>query len=81
MTNREWLESLSDDDLSGFLALGIYVRDKKIPEVMPDTEDGYPISYGTDFYISIRDVANQYAQSPLGLYQWLNEDQEFEVIK
>lgn len=62
MTNREWLNSLSDHDLALFLSTGL--------EVMA-------IGYGDHFVVTIGDISRRYIMSHLGIEEWLNKPQEF----
>ena len=64
MTNREWLNSLSDSDLARFLSTGL--------EVMA-------IGYGDHFVVSISDISRRYIMSHLGIEEWLNKPQEFTI--
>ena len=63
MTNREWMESLSDEDLSKFLTVGL-------PKVI-EISSNLPICH--TIYISIKDIARNYTLSDAGILQWLNE--------
>ncbi len=67
MTNREWLQSLSDQELAGFLTNGLSVT---------STRWG-----GTPYYMSIGQVTAQYTMSRLGITEWLSREQEFEVAR
>ena len=63
MTNRQWLESLSDFQLAAFLTTGIPVR---------------MINFHTQsFPIDVWTIAHQYTDSVLGINTWLNEPQEY----
>lgn len=67
MTNRQWLESLTNKQLAKFLTLGITVRS---------------MNYHTDaFTLSIHDVARQYTSSVLGIELWLSATQQYELVK
>lgn len=63
MTNREWMEQLSDEDLANFLTIGL----KK--EYISNTSPAYVGSY----FESITDISRKYIQSTTGIMQWLNE--------
>jgi hypothetical protein len=63
MTNREWIESLSDEDLARFLMIGL----RKEYE-----SNTYPAYIGV-YSESIADIARHYTQSTTGIMQWLNE--------
>ena len=73
MTNRQWLETLSAQELAEFLTCGIYVKLH-----YPIVGNLYTVS---EMAVSIRDIASRYIQSHEGIALWLNEKQEFEVIK
>lgn len=67
MTNRQWIESLTDRQLAEFLTFGIMVR---------------RLNYHTDaFRVSIHDIARQYTSSTLGVESWLSATQEYAIIK
>jgi hypothetical protein len=67
MTNRQWLEALTDKQLAEFLTFGIMVR---------------RLNYHSDvFRVSIHDIARQYTSSTLGVELWLSATQEFTVVK
>ena len=67
MTNRQWLESLTNRQLAEFLTHGIMVRS---------------LNYHTDaFRVSIHDIARQYTSSTLGIELWLSATQEYALIK
>ena len=59
MTNREWLNTLTDEQFANFLTFGLYVKYKSIPD-MPTM-------------FSIKNVTYQYAQSIIGLTEWLSQ--------
>ena len=63
MTNRQWLESLSEFQLAAFHTTGIPVR---------------MINFHTQpFPIDVWTIAHQYIDSVLGINTWLNEPQEY----
>lgn len=69
MTNRQWLESLTNSQLAAFLTTtGLYVRSAH-----------YAGTYAT--YINIREVAAQYTQSQLGIEKWLSMPQDFVIVE
>ena len=71
MTNREWLESLTDVQLAEFFTHGIMVTLKGVPEglkIMP-------------FSISIHQIIGSYISSTLGVTKWLTSPQEYEVVE
>lgn len=59
MTNREWLNTLTDEQLANFLTVGLYVRYKSMPDI--------PIMF------SIKSLTYQYVQSTIGLTEWLSQ--------
>ena len=66
MNNREWLESLTDKQLSHFVTFGLYVT---------------PINYPNGKYcISIHDIGRRSTQSDTGIEEWLKETQEYQSI-
>lgn len=70
MTNREWLESLTDEQFALFLTSGVPIVDK---------EAYYGI--GTVSCVSIQDIKWRYIQSTTGIEQWLSSPQEFVIDK
>lgn len=66
MTNREWLESLTDKQLSEFFTHGIVVISAHYEGVLP-----HPIS--------IHQIAGSYMQSILGIEKWLSMPQDYIV--
>jgi len=69
MTNREWLATLSDKELSEFLTVGLYVR--YVGNAITTSET----------VISVSGISRRYIQSTVGLAEWLRSNQEFETIK
>ena len=63
MTNREWMQNLSDEDLSKFLTIGL-------PKTIITNSN--PPAYYT-IPISINNIAGNYTISDMGILQWLNE--------
>lgn len=64
-TNREWMESLTDEQLVRFVTFGLEV---------------VPIQYPAGkFCLSIHDIGRQYIQTTTGLQAWLNAEQEYRV--
>ena len=63
MTNREWMEQLSDEDLANFLTIGL--KKKYI--------SGTSSAYVGGYFESIADIARHYTQSTTGIMQWINE--------
>lgn len=59
MTNREWLNTLTDEQLANFLTFGLYVKYKSMPDI--------PIMF------SIKSLTYQYVQSTTGLTEWLSQ--------
>ena len=68
MTNREWLESLTDNQLAAFLTAGLFV-----------TSAHY--SGGVHFPANIRMLASSYTQSQLGIEKWLSMPQDYEIAE
>lgn len=68
MTNREWLNTLSDNQLAKFLTNGLLCK--------YDMDD-------SDFTIlvSLRRVLFRGTSSEDALFRWLSEEQEFEVVR
>ena len=67
MTNRQWLETLSDEQLAKFLTIGLGVKSM------------HYISFPFD--ISITDISRNYTSSKLGIEKWLGMPQDYEVVK
>lgn len=70
MTNREWMQSLTDEELANFLTQGLPLKDIRI------IIEGYDM-----FVASIHAVSYRYISSHLGIEEWLKQEQEFEVVK
>lgn len=66
-TNRDWLEDLTNKQLSEFLTCGVVVRSLSCPT---DT-----------FRASIHDTARRYTSSTLGIESWLSATQEYVIAK
>lgn len=73
MTNREWLATLSNKELSEFLTIGLYVK-----FCQPIVGNTITFSEGI---VSIKDISLRYSISAYGVEEWLESSQEFEVIK
>ena len=73
MTNRQWLETLSTQELAEFLTCGLYVK-------LCYPIEGNMITV-SEMTVSIRGIASRYIQSHEGIALWLDAKQEFEVIK
>lgn len=73
MTNREWLATLSNKELSEFFTIGLCVKFCQ------------PIVGNTiiclEGVVSIKDISLRYSVSAYGVEEWLQNNQEFEVIK
>lgn len=67
MTNREWLQGLSDEELARFLTEGLLVTSTRWD--------------GTPYFMNIRQIANNYMLSVFGIKEWLSKEQEFEVAR
>lgn len=68
ITNRQWLESLTDKQLAEFFTHGIMVKNKHHLGCVP-------------FPISIHQMAGGYMQSTLGIEKWLSMPQDYEIEK
>lgn len=68
MTNREWLNALTDKQLAAFLTNGLLCK--------YDMDD-------SDFtvLVSLQRVLFRRTCSEDTLFRWLSEEQEFEVVK
>ena len=67
ITNRLWLESLTDKQLAEFLTFGLLVRS---------------VHYiGEPFMISISQIAMRYTASIKGIEKWLSMPQDYETEK
>lgn len=71
MTNRDWMESLSNKELSRFLTCGLPLRCRYSPE---------GINVGV-LNISLNTIAYRYIQSFSGIELWLASPQEFELAE
>ena len=67
LTNRQWLESLNNEQLSKFLTAGLRVKSMHYI--------GFP------FDISISDIARRYTSSILGAEEWFEMPQDYEIAK
>ena len=67
LTNRQWIESLTNRQLAEFLTYGIMVRNNYL--------DCIP------FPISIHQIGGSYMQSTLGIEKWLEMPQDYEIVK
>ena len=67
-TNREWLESLTDQQLAEFFTHGLMVTTAHYMGVLP-------------FPISIHKIAGSYMQSTSGIEKWLSMPQDYEVVE
>ena len=76
MTNRQWLESLSNKQLAEFLTCGLYVHDLcKIEGNLPEGA-----VFIRDRVMDFNAIKMRYTQSHIGVAYWLDSPQEFEVI-
>ena len=67
ITNRQWLESLTNKQLAEFLTFGLLVRS---------------VHYiGEPFIISISQIAGHYTESTKGIEKWLSQLQDYEIEK
>lgn len=67
ITNRQWLESLTDKQLAEFLTFGLLVRSMHY--------------IGEPFIISISQIARRYTSSIKGIETWLSMPQDYEIEK
>ena len=65
MTNRQWMETLTDEHLARVLTTGLRLK---------STQCSY-----FPFDVNIRDIAVRYTLSASGIEQWLSMPQEYEV--
>ena len=65
MTNREWMESLSDNDLAAFLTTGLFCECLWAPK--PQNK----------FVVNVQSITNRYTHSQIGIAEWLERRQEF----
>ena len=75
MTNREWLQSLSDDELASFLTVGIMTRKKKTTN-LPDIE--YVDEYKPENIGSVIQGISRVRQYAMKV--WLNSEFDMEVV-
>ena len=67
LTNRQWLETLTDEQLAKFLTVGLRVKSMHYID--------FP------FDISISDIARQYTSSVSGIEKWLERPRDYEIVK
>ena len=67
MTNREWLETLTNNQLAAFLSYGLLVEGAQVKTL--------------SFVINLNIVAGCYTHTELGLRDWLRRPQEFIIVK
>jgi hypothetical protein len=67
LTNREWLESLTDNQLAAFLSYGILAEGAQV-KTLP-------------FVINLQMIAGRYTHTELGLRDWLERPQEFVIVE
>lgn len=70
MTNKEWLNTLSSKELAAFLTCGL-------PCVMCRVPEGLVAKFIVDFSY----IRGRYIDAKLGLENWLEQEQEFEVFR
>lgn len=68
ITNREWLESLTDKQLAAFFTCGLKVTTAHYIGMPP-------------FFIDICSIADSYTQSNLGIERWLSMPQDYIVVE
>jgi hypothetical protein len=67
LTNRQWLESLTDNQLAAFLSYGLLAESAQI-KTLP-------------FVINLDIVTGRYTHTELGLRDWLGRPQEFIIVE
>lgn len=67
LTNRQWLESLTDNQLAAFLSYGILVEGAQV-KTLP-------------FVINLNIVAGRYTHTELGLRERFERPQEFVIVE
>jgi hypothetical protein len=67
LTNRQWLESLTNNQLAAFLSYGILVEGAQV-KTLP-------------FVINLNIVAGRYTHTELGLREWFERPQEFVIVE
>lgn len=67
-TNRQWLESLTDQQLAKFFTHGLMATAGHDMEVIP-------------FPISIHQITGSYMQSTLGIEKWLSMPQDYMIVE
>lgn len=72
MTNREWMMSLTDEELSKFLTDGLWTHNK----IFDATGNMYII----DSFTCMAHIYRRYIHSQKGLEQWLGAPQELELV-
>lgn len=75
MTNREWLNSLSDAELSSWLCetSAIIGYGTKIVQVNNEPKE-MKIAQFDNLYPRLRDLVGRYSSSNLGIEKWLSEE-------
>lgn len=73
MTNREWLNTLTDEQLSQFLTGGLLLHHKPLEKVEGIAE--------TDYITNISLVYRRSINSTRYLEKWLSDEQEFETVR
>lgn len=77
-TNRDWLNSLTNKQLAEFLTCGLYVHD--LYEVYVNLPERKSLVYDRNRMVNFNEIKMVYIQSHIGIEQWLNSPQRFEVI-
>ncbi len=75
-TNRDWLKSLTNKQLAEFLTCGLYVHD--LYEIEGNLPEG--AVYIRDKVMPFDAIKMRHSKSHIGVENWLNSPQEFEVI-
>ena len=73
MTNREWMNTLTDEELSLFLTSGLTLHHKALENV-----EGIAT---TEYITNISCVYRRSIQSTRYLEKWLSDEQEFETVR
>jgi hypothetical protein len=67
MTNREWLESLTNNQLAAFLSYGLLAEGAQV-KTLP-------------FVVNLQMIAGRYTHTELGLREWFGRPQEFVIVE
>jgi hypothetical protein len=67
MTNRQWLETLTDKQLALFFTFGLLVRSNHYND--------------EPFIISITQISMNYTASVAGIERWLSMPQDYKIVE